>query len=75
MMRLIMKFQKKMERAVEDGVPLQRVLDLPARQEIARSKIEPSERFDEVARKIEENLDDQFSKLTAETQSPEAPQT
>jgi V/A-type H+-transporting ATPase subunit A len=75
MMRLIMKFQKKMEKAVEDGVPLQRILDLPVRQEIARSKIEPSEQFDEVSRKIEENLDDQFSKLTAETQSLEAPQT
>jgi V/A-type H+-transporting ATPase subunit A len=74
MMRLIMRFHDKMERAVQEGVPLQRVLDIPVRQEIARCKIEPSERFDEVAKKIEENLDDQFGKLTAETHSTEAPQ-
>jgi V/A-type H+-transporting ATPase subunit A len=75
MMRLIMKFHSKMEQAVEDGVPLQRVLDIPVRQEIARCKIEPSERFEEVARKIEENLDDQFSKLTSEIHSTEAPKS
>jgi vacuolar-type H+-ATPase catalytic subunit A/Vma1 len=69
-----MKFHEKMEKAVEDGVPLQRVLDIPVRQEIARCKIEPSERFDEVAIKIEENLDEQFGKLTAETHSTGAPQ-
>ena len=74
MMRLIMKFHKKMERAVEDGVTLQRILDLPVRQEIARCKIEPSERFDELAARIEGNLDDQFSKLTAETHGSEGPQ-
>jgi V/A-type H+-transporting ATPase subunit A len=74
MMRLIMKFHKKMEKAVEDGVTLQRILDLPVRQEIARCKIEPSERFDELAARIEGNLDDQFRKLTAETHGSEGPQ-
>jgi V/A-type H+-transporting ATPase subunit A len=73
MIRLILNFHKKMERAVEDGVSLQRVLDLPVRQEIGRCKIEPSERFGEVAKRIEGNLDDQFSKLAAETRGPEAP--
>ncbi len=74
MMRLILKFHKKMEEAVEDGAPLQRILDLPVRQEIARCKIEPSEKFAEVAKRIEGNLDDQFSKLIAETRSAEAQQ-
>jgi len=73
MIRLILNFHKKMERAVEDGVSLQRILDLPVRQEIGRCKIEPSERFGEVAKRIEGNLDDQFSKLAAETRGPEAP--
>ena len=73
MICLILNFHKKMERAVEDGVSLQRVLDLPVRQEIGRCKIEPSERFGEVAKRIEGNLDDQFSKLAAETRGPEAP--
>jgi V/A-type H+-transporting ATPase subunit A len=74
MMRLIMKFHKKMEKAVEDGVTLQRILDLPVRQEIARCKIEPSERFDELAARIDGNLDDQFRKLAAETHGSEGPQ-
>jgi V/A-type H+-transporting ATPase subunit A len=71
MMRLILTFHKKMEGAVEDGASLQRILDLPVRQEIARCKIEPSEKFAEVAKRIEGNLDDQFSKLIAETRSAE----
>ena len=68
MMRLILKFHKKMDKAVEEGLPLQKILDLPVRQEIGRCKIEPSERFGEVAKRIESNLEDQFSKLTAEAQ-------
>jgi V/A-type H+-transporting ATPase subunit A len=71
MMRLVLEFHKKTEKAVEDGLPLQRILDLPVRQEIARCKIEPSERFGEVAKRIEGNLEDQFSKLNAETHGPE----
>jgi V/A-type H+-transporting ATPase subunit A len=71
MMRLILKFHKKMEEAVEHGLLLQRILDLPVRQEIGRCKIEPSERFGEVAKRIEGNLEDQFSKLNAETHGAE----
>jgi len=71
MMRLILKFHKKMDEAVEHGLPLQRILDLPVRQEIGRCKIEPSERFAEVAKRIEGNLEDQFSKLNAETHGAE----
>jgi V/A-type H+-transporting ATPase subunit A len=74
MMRLILGFHKKMEEAVEAGVPLQRILDLPVRQEIARCKIEPSERFKEVAKRMETNLNDQFSKLSAEIHGVEAKQ-
>jgi len=66
MMRLILKFQEKMAGAVEQGVPLQRILDIPVRQDIARSKIEPSEKFSEVSKRLEEGLDDQFRKITAE---------
>ena len=73
MIRLILNFHKKMERAVEDGASLQRILDLPVRQEIGRCKIEPSERFGEVAKRIEGNLDDQFNKLSAGTDGSEVP--
>jgi V/A-type H+-transporting ATPase subunit A len=66
MIRLIMGFHEKMAKAVEQGISLQRILDLAVRQEIARCKIEPSEKFAEVSRRIEENLEDQFKRLSAE---------
>jgi V/A-type H+-transporting ATPase subunit A len=71
MMRLILKFQEKMAGAVEQGVPLQRILDIPVRQDIARCKIEPSEKFGEVSKRLEEGLDDQFRKITSEYLSSE----
>jgi len=66
MMRLVLKFHERMARAVEQGVPLQKILDIPVRQEIARCKIEPSEKFGDVSKGIEERLEDQFRQLTAE---------
>jgi len=71
MMRLIMKFHDEMAKAVEQGVPLQKILDIPARQEIARAKIEPSEKFADVAKAIEERMEDQFRELTVESLRPE----
>jgi V/A-type H+-transporting ATPase subunit A len=71
MIRLVMRFHERMSKAVEQGVPLQKILDIPARQEIARAKIEPSEKFGAVAKGIEERIDSQFQQLTAESVSSE----
>ena len=71
MIRLILKFHERMTKAVEQGVSLQRILDLPVRHDIARCKIEPSEGFGEVAKGIEQRLEDQFRQLTAEAVSSE----
>jgi len=71
MIRLILKFHERMTKAVEQGVPLQRILDIPVRHDIARCKIEPSEGFGEVAKGIEQRLEDQFRQLTAEAVSSE----
>jgi vacuolar-type H+-ATPase catalytic subunit A/Vma1 len=64
MIGLISKFYERMSRAIELGVPLQRILDMPVRQEIARCKIEPSEKFVDVAKAIERNLETEFGQLT-----------
>jgi V/A-type H+-transporting ATPase subunit A len=64
MIGLISKFYERMSRAIELGVPLQRILDMPVRQEIARCKIEPSQEFAEVAKRIERNLETEFGQLT-----------
>jgi len=71
MIRLILKFHERMTKAVEQGVSLQRILDIPVRHDIARCKIEPSEGFGEVARGIEQRLEDQLRQLTAEAVSSE----
>jgi V/A-type H+-transporting ATPase subunit A len=71
MIRLILKFHERMTKAVEQGVSLQRILDIPVRHDIARCKIEPSEGFGEVAKGIEQRLEDQFRQLTAEAVSSE----
>jgi len=73
MIRLILKFHERMTKAVEQGVSLQRILDIPVRHDIARCKIEPSEGFGEVAKAIEQRLEDQFRQLTAEAVSSEGP--
>ncbi len=66
MIRLITNFHERMSKAIEQGVPLQRILDIPVRQEIARCKIEPSDRFEEVVRRIEQNLETEFGQFAAE---------
>lgn len=66
MIRLVMMFYEKMAKAIEQGASLQKILDIPVRQDIARCKIEPSEKFGEVSKAIEERLEDQFKQLTAE---------
>ncbi|MGB9023294.1 MAG: V-type ATP synthase subunit A [Candidatus Bathyarchaeia archaeon] len=71
MIRLILKFHERMTKAVEQGVSLQHILDIPVRHDIARCKIEPSEGFGEVAKGIEQRLEDQFRQLTAEAVSSE----
>lgn len=71
MIRLILTFHERMTKAVEQGVSLQRILDIPVRHDIARCKIEPSEGFGEVAKGIEQRLEDQFRQLTAEAVSSE----
>jgi V/A-type H+-transporting ATPase subunit A len=66
MMSLIMKFYEKMKVAVDKGVPLQRALEVPAKEEIARAKIHPSETFEALAKEIEQKMDEQFQALSKE---------
>jgi len=66
MMSLILNFYNKMRASVEKGVSLQRALDVPVKQEIARAKIHPSETFDSHAKEIESKMDQQFQDLSKE---------
>jgi hypothetical protein len=51
---------------VDKGVPLQRALEVPAKEEIARAKIHPSETFEALAKEIEQKMDEQFQALSKE---------
>ncbi len=66
LMSLIMKFYESMKKSTETGVPLQRALELPAKNDIARAKIQPSETFKEFATGLSARIDEQFQTLTKE---------
>ena len=66
MISLILNFYNRMRVSVEKGVSLQRALEVPVKQEIARAKIHPSETFDSYAQEIESNMEQQFQDLSKE---------
>ena len=66
MISLIMKFYEKMKQSVDKGVPLQRALEIPAKDEIARAKIHPSDTFDAFANDLENKMEEQFQALSKE---------
>src|SRR5208282_1292718 len=66
MISLIMKFYEKMRQGVDKGVPLQRALEIPAKDEIARAKIHPSDTFDAFANDLENKMEEQFQALSKE---------
>jgi len=70
LMSLIMKFYECMKQSTEKGVPLQRALEVPAKDEIARAKIQPSETFKEFAKDLSERIDEQFQKISEEIAEP-----
>jgi V/A-type H+-transporting ATPase subunit A len=66
LMSLIMRFYERMKESTEKGIPLQRALELPAKNDIARAKIHPSETFNEFAKGLTARIDEQFQTLTKE---------
>jgi V/A-type H+-transporting ATPase subunit A len=66
LMSLIMQYYEKMKTAVEKGISLQRALEIPAKEEISRAKIHPSETFAEFAKDIESKMEQQFDALSPE---------
>jgi len=63
---LILSFYGKMKNSVDKGISLQRALEVPAKQEIARAKIHPSETFDSYAQEVESKMEQQFQELSKE---------
>jgi len=66
LMSLIMQFYERMKQSTEKGISLQRALEVPSKDEIARAKIQPSETFKEFANGLSTRIDQQFQELTKE---------
>ncbi|MBS7622830.1 V-type ATP synthase subunit A [Candidatus Bathyarchaeota archaeon] len=66
MMKVIMSFYHAMSKATESGLPLQRILELPVKEEISRMKIQPSEGFESFADELIDRIDQQFSQLSSQ---------
>ncbi len=66
MMKVIMAFHQNMSKATEKGIPLQRVLELPVKDEIARMKIQPIEGFDRFAKGLMMKMEDEFTQLSTQ---------
>lgn len=66
LMSLIMKFYEKMKTSIDKGLSLQRALEVPAKEEIARAKIHPSETFEAFAKDLSTKIDEQFQALSKE---------
>jgi len=66
MMKMILSFYREMSRATEKGIPLQRVLELPIKDEIARMKIQPIEGFDSFAKGLLKRMEEAFAQLSSQ---------
>jgi V/A-type H+-transporting ATPase subunit A len=66
MIKIIMRFYRVMLGAIEKGIPLQRVIELPVKDEIARMKIQAPEDFDSFSNEFLKKIDFEFTELTSQ---------
>jgi len=66
MIKIIMRFYRGMLGAIEKGIPLQRVIELPVKDEIARMKIQAPEDFDSFSSELLRIIDLEFTELTSQ---------
>ncbi|WP_455282704.1 V-type ATP synthase subunit A [[Eubacterium] cellulosolvens] len=66
MIKIIMRFYRGMLGAIEKGIPLQRVIELPVKDEIARMKIQAPEDFDSFSNEFLKKIDFEFTELTSQ---------
>jgi len=66
MMKIILSFYRAMSKATDSGVPLQRVIELPVKDEISRAKIQPPKDFEAFAEDLLKKIDLQFSQVSSQ---------
>jgi V/A-type H+-transporting ATPase subunit A len=65
MMRLIVRFYKQMQQAVDEGVQLQKVIELPVKTEITRMRLQPADKFEDFTQNLFQRMSQEFKPLTA----------
>ncbi len=63
MIKLILDYHKIMQKAVDESIPLQKVLELPVKTEIDRMRLTPAEKFTDFAQNIEQEIKVQFMNI------------
>jgi len=64
MMRLIVGYYKLMQKAVDEGIPLQKIVDLPVKTEIGRMRLQTADKFDDFTKTIGQRMETEFQQLT-----------
>jgi len=67
MMKTILHYYNLMQKAVDESIPLQKVLELPVKNEISRMRLTPAEKFSDYSQSLLERLDQEFNALTTPT--------
>jgi len=63
-MRLIVGYYRLMQKAVDEGIPLQKIVDLPVKTEISRMRLQTADKFDDFTRVIGQRMETEFQQLT-----------
>ncbi len=63
MIKLILDYYKIMQKAVDENIPLQKVLDLPVKIEIDRMRLTAADNFPSFAEHIEEEMKKEFKSV------------
>ena len=60
MMKLILDYHKIMQKAIDENIPLQKVLELPIKTEIDRMRLTPADKFSSFLENTEQAIGEQF---------------
>ena len=63
MIKLILDYHKIMQKAVDENIPLQKILDLPVKIEIDRMRLTAADNFPSFAEHIEEEMNKEFKSV------------
>jgi vacuolar-type H+-ATPase catalytic subunit A/Vma1 len=63
MIKLILDYYKIMQKAVDENIPLQKVLELPVKTDIDRMRLTAADKFSSFAQNIGEEISKQFKTI------------